>query len=251
MPDLKLTCDKFCGLFGVSPVETGIMREQLREEVTPRRGTANRHKVTILFLGKALLCALIIIWLAQYLSSPPQCDISATFDSLPDPVQQALVETETPLEWRCPHNNGWSVSYKLQLIDSATNSSILPNVTTIQILNVEVTQEEKDLAGNGDPGSVPDTCLSSASSCACLIAALESPDCFLHDASLDNDVTKESHNKEETGSLMHSEATHRMFKIYFVLSTFLLGIGLALYCVLRLVQGCCPGAGKKGDQGLA
>jgi len=108
------------------------MREQLREEVTPRRGTANRHKVTILFLGKALLCALIIIWLAQYLSSPPQCDISATFDSLPDPVQQALVETETPLEWRCPHNNGWSVSYKLQLIDSATNSSILPNVTTIQ-----------------------------------------------------------------------------------------------------------------------
>ena len=88
----------------------------------------------------------------------------------------------------------------------------------------------------GDPGSVPDTCLSSASSCACLIAALESPDCFLHDASLDNEVTKESHNKEEPGSMLHSEATHRMFKIYFVLSTFLLGIGLALYCVLRLVQ---------------
>ena len=88
----------------------------------------------------------------------------------------------------------------------------------------------------GDPGSVPDTCLSSASSCACLIAALESPDCFLHDASLDNEVTKESHNKEKPGSMMHSEATHRMFKIYFVLSTFLLGIGLALYCVLRLAQ---------------
>ena len=88
----------------------------------------------------------------------------------------------------------------------------------------------------GDPGSVPDTCLSSASSCACLIAALESPDCFLHDASLDNEVTKESHNKEKPGSLMHSEATHRMFKIYFVLSTFLLGIGLALYFVLRLAQ---------------
>ena len=67
MPGFNLTCDKFCGLFGVSPVETGkinlfiqrkkiklillthlhylgIMREQLREEVTPRRGTANRHK---------------------------------------------------------------------------------------------------------------------------------------------------------------------------------------------------------------
>ena len=27
----------------------------------------------------------------QYLSSPPQCDISATFDSLPDPVQQVLL----------------------------------------------------------------------------------------------------------------------------------------------------------------
>ena len=87
--------------------------------------------VTILFLGKALLCALIIIWLAQvqfwassdlplqyssqisskaklrhqlrkddikntiesfqYLSSPPQCDVSATFDSLPDPVQQVFL----------------------------------------------------------------------------------------------------------------------------------------------------------------
>ena len=23
MPDFNLTCDKFCGLFGVSPVETG------------------------------------------------------------------------------------------------------------------------------------------------------------------------------------------------------------------------------------
>ena len=63
------------------------MREQLREEVTPRRGTANRHKgkrvkklifililhffyfslptVTLLFLAKAMLCALLIIWLAQ------------------------------------------------------------------------------------------------------------------------------------------------------------------------------------------
>ena len=37
---------------------------------------------------------------------------------------------------------------------------------------------------------------------------------------------------------MHSEATHRMFKIYFVLSTFLLGIGLAGYCILRLIQAC-------------
>ena len=27
----------------------------------------------------------------QYLSSPPQCDISATFDSLPDPVQQVFL----------------------------------------------------------------------------------------------------------------------------------------------------------------
>ena len=23
MPDFNLTCDKFCGLFGVSPIETG------------------------------------------------------------------------------------------------------------------------------------------------------------------------------------------------------------------------------------
>ena len=33
-------------------------------------------------------------------------------------------------------DNGWSVSYKLQLIDSATNSSILPNVTTIQVKQI-------------------------------------------------------------------------------------------------------------------
>ena len=45
---------------------------------------------------------------------------------------------------------------------------------------------------------------------------------------------------EDPGDIpLHSEATHRMFKIYFVLSTFLLGIGLAAYCILRIVQVDC------------
>ena len=77
-------------------------------------------------------------WIFQYLSSPPQCDLPSTLDSLPGPVQQvshaiahsfslsndsnsnskskgnsifypphthqALFETELPLEWRCPHS---------------------------------------------------------------------------------------------------------------------------------------------------
>ena len=37
---------------------------------------------------------------------------------------------------------------------------------------------------------------------------------------------------------MHNEASHRTFKIYFVLSTFLLATCLALYCILRLIQVC-------------
>jgi len=233
------------------------MRDQLREEVTPRRGTANRHKVTILFLGKAMLCALLIIWLAQYLSSPPQCVLPSTLDSLPGPVQQALFETDIPLEWQCSQSDGWTVSYQLQLVESTTNSSTMSNVTTtIQILNVEVTQGEKDSLAKGVPTSLPSTCLSSASSCACLQAALQSSQCFLHDASISSDDIKSQKVLEEkhgAGSPMHSEATHRMFKIYFVLSTFLLGVGLAAYCILRLIQAyryilslnhflwcCCP-----------
>jgi len=231
------------------------MRDQLREEATPRRGTANRHKVTILFLGKAMLCALLIIWLAQYLSSPPQCVLPSTLDSLPGPVQQALFETELPLEWQCPHSDGWTVSYQLQLVDSITNSSTMSNVTTIQILNVEVTQGEKDSLESGIPTSLPSTCLSSASSCGCLAAALQSSQCFLHDASSSSDeeikrqkVLDKKHGGGRPG--VHSEATHRMFKIYFVLSTFLLSIGLAAYCILRLIQACCAtSGGKKADEG--
>jgi len=249
------------------------MRDQLREEVTPRRGTANRHKgspgqhsldfqvswriglMTILFLGKAMLCALLIIWLAQYLSSPPQCVLPSTLDSLPGPVQQALFETDIPLEWQCSQSDGWTVSYQLQLVESTTNSSTMSNVTTtIQILNVEVTQGEKDSLAKGVPTSLPSTCLSSASSCACLQAALQSSQCFLHDASISSDDIKSQKVLEEkhgAGSPMHSEATHRMFKIYFVLSTFLLGVGLAAYCILRLIQACCASAsgGKKADEG--
>jgi len=248
MPNWGPSCYKLCRLFGLSPAEAEMMREQLRDEVTPRRGSANRHKVTILFLGKAMLCALLIIWLAQYLSSPPQCDFPSTPDSLPGPVQQALFETELPLEWRCPHSNGWTVSYQLQLVDSTTNSSTVPNVTTIQVLNLEVTQGEKDSPKTGVPTSLPSTCLSSASSCACLVEALQSTDCFLHDAS-DDDIR--SHKVLDEQAAVHSEATHRMFKIYFVLSTFLLGIGLASYCILRLIQACCASGGKKAEEGEA
>jgi len=251
MPNCGSSCYKFCHLFGVAPVEADMMRDQLRDEVTPRRGSANRHKVTLLFLGKAMLCALLIIWLAQYLSSPPQCDLPSTLDSLPGPVQQALFETELPLEWRCPHSNGWTVSYQLQLLDSTTNSSTMPNVTAIQVLNVEVTQGEKDFTKTGVPTSLPSTCLSSASSCACLVAALQSTDCFLHDASDDDIKSQKILNKQHGGGPVHSEATHRMFKIYFVLSTFLLGIGLAGYCILRLIQACCASGRKKAEEGQA
>jgi len=229
-----------------------MMRDQLRDEVTSRRGSVNRHKVTILFLAKAMLCALLIIWLAQYLSSPPQCVLPSTLDSLPGPVQQALFETDIPLEWQCSQSDGWTVSYQLQLVESSTNSSTMSNVTTIQILNVEVTQGEKDSLAKGVPTSLPSTCLSSASSCACLQAALQSSQCFLLDASISSDDIKSQKVLEEkhgAGSPMHSEATHRMFKIYFVLSTFLLGVGLAAYCILRLIQACCASGGKKADEG--
>jgi len=245
-------CFKFCPLFGLTSAEAEIMREQLRDEVTPRRGNANRHKVTILFLAKAMLCALLIIWLAQYLSSPPQCVLPSTLDSLPGPVQQALFETDLPLEWRCPHSDGWTVSYQLQLVDSSTNSSTVANVTTIQVLNVEATQGEKDPLETGVPTSLPSTCLSSASSCACLTAALQSADCFLHDTSAD-DIKREKVLEEKSGgsSLLHNEGSHRTFKIYFVLSTLLLAACLALYCTLRLIQACCAGGGKKAEEGQA
>ena len=42
----------------------------------------------------------------------------------------------------------------------------------------------------------------------------------------------------DSNSPMHNEASHRTFKIYFVLSTFLLATCLALYCILRLIQVC-------------
>ena len=94
---------------------------------------------------------------------------------------------------------------------------------------------------SGVPTSLPPTCLRSASSCACLTAALHSPDCFLHDALSDlndNKSKKLGVWGEKVGDISENEGTHRTFKIYFVLSTFLLGIGLALYCTLRIIQAC-------------
>ena len=92
---------------------------------------------------------------------------------------------------------------------------------------------------SGVPTSLPSTCLSSASSCACLTAALQSADCFLHDTSAD-DIKREKVLEEKSGgsSLLHNEGSHRTFKIYFVLSTLLLATCLALYCILRLIQVC-------------
>merc|ERR1712083_295097 len=132
--------------------------------------------------------------------------------------------------------------------------------TTIQVLNVDVTQGEEDSPEidkksslpSTSTSSLPSTCLSSASSCACLVAALQSSDCFLHDASTAADIKSQRVFDDDAGDMpLHSEATHRMFKIYFVLSTFLLGLGLAAYCILRIVQGCCATSGKKAEEGIA
>ena len=102
------------------------------------------------------------------------------------------------------------------------------------------------------------------------MAALQSADCFLHDAS-DDDIKREKVVDEKNGdsnSPMHNETTHRTFKIYFVLSTFLLATCLALYCILRLIQvcqllssifsiaveffqACCASGGKKAEEGEA
>lgn len=128
----------------------------------------------------------------------------------------------------------------------------MPNATTIQVLNVDVTQGEEDSPEIDKKSSLPSTCLSSASSCACLVAALQSSDCFLHDASTAVDIKSQRvFDADPADMRVHSEATHRMFKIYFVLSTFLLGIGLAAYCILRIVQGCCATSGKKAEEGIA
>ena len=36
-------------------------------------------------------------------------------------------------EFGIDSGNGWTVSYQLQLLDSTTNSSTMPNVTAIQV----------------------------------------------------------------------------------------------------------------------
>jgi len=193
-------------------------------DTRPRRGVASRHGGSILFLAKALLCAFLIIWLAQYLSSSPVCSIPTSVDTLPDPIQQVLLTPEEGVTWRCPYDPDSTVSFSFQLISDSNETS--SNVTLVKVLKSEIdTVTHKDTPATFNPGgvSVHSICGSLVlTSCDCLAKVLELQECYIHSQEV---ISK---------PLLPTHALHHVFFLYFILSIILLFVALILYLLCRV-----------------
>jgi len=193
-------------------------------ETRPRRGVASRHGGSILFLGKAILCAFLIIWLAQYLSSSPVCSIPTSVDTLPDPIQQVLLTPDEGVTWRCPYDPDSTVSFSFELISDSNET--LSNVTLVKVLKSVVdTVTHKENSATVNPGgvSVHSICGSLVlTSCDCLAKVLELQDCYIHSQEV---ISK---------PLLPTHALHHVFFLYFILSIILLFVALILYLLCKV-----------------
>ena len=58
---------------------------------------------TVLFLGKAVLAAILVILLVQFIADQEVCSVNVPLDKLPDGAKKILSGIHQQDSWRCPY----------------------------------------------------------------------------------------------------------------------------------------------------
>merc|ERR1712183_100782 len=195
----------------------------------------SKHGGTVLFLGKSVLAALLIILLVQYIANQEVCTINAPLNDLPGGVQKILRGNNLQDSWRCPYDEHFDVSYTFSMV-LPTNETAT-NQTMFKVLMADIKP-----ANNADSEassisrlseSVTQLCGKSCyvKSCECVKTIIHSKSCFLE--------------KYQYGLQLkptnHDEVSHSVFGIYFIISAILLIVMVMFYAVYRITTQICGG----------
>jgi len=188
----------------------------------------SKHGGTVLFLGKSVLIALLIILLVQFIANQEVCTINYNLKELPSEVQMVLSGVDKQDSWRCPYDETTDVSYTFESTPP-TNSSVNDDITMFKVLMADIKPVKRHNSVDTTSRlaqSVTKLCGKRCyiKSCECVKIMITSDSCYL-------DKYKFGLQLEPSH---HDETSHSVFGIYFVISGILLILLIGFYAVFRI-----------------
>jgi len=181
-----------------------------------------KHADTVLFLGKAVLAAVLIILLVQFIADQEVCTVDLPLQDLPVPVQKILSGNSKQDSWRCPYDDNFDVSFSFDRV-LLTDKSV-KNVTMFKVSMADIKPAKNRIEASTE--SVTELCGAKCylKSCECVEKMITSKSCYL-------DKYQYGLQLEPTN---HDEASHSVFGIYFVFSVIILGVFILFYAIYRI-----------------
>merc|ERR1719427_1588861 len=90
-----------------------------------------KHKDTVLFLGKAVLAAILVILLVQFIADQEVCSVNVPLDKLPAGAKKVLSGINQQDSWRCPYDKDFDVSFTFNVV--ALSEKTVENVTMFKV----------------------------------------------------------------------------------------------------------------------
>jgi len=182
----------------------------------------NKHTGTVLFLGKGILLAFLVIWLVQLFAQPPSCELNIDIKDLPTKNQELLIQEDKVAEIVCPAFGGeGSVTLRIQTSDENRNKSDTEDITNIRILKAE------RIGKSGGPHYFP---FSSSEICKDMKSTLSSQEC-----------TQKSQGLEDVVKVEIPKEGRNVFRIYFLLGVGFLFLCLIFMAIYKTTMGLCGG----------
>jgi len=218
-------CGNCCGApGGEDEAHPGRQGDAAHHAIYNRVGRVERfkHKDTVLFLGKAVLAALLVILLVQFIADQEVCSVDLPLENLPLGAQKILSRKNQLDSWRCPYDEDYDVSFTFDIV-------VLTEKTVENVTMFKVTMADKKPTRNRDkvPGdTVTEVCGTRCylKSCECVEKMITSSSCYVD--KYQYGLQLEPTYKEKVGK--------SVFGIYFVISAILIVIAILFYAIFRV-----------------
>jgi len=105
----------------------------IRREIYNRMGRVERfkHGETVCFLSKAVVIAILMILLVQFIASQEVCSVELPKSSLPPGVQRILNGKDLKDSLRCPYDDTLDVSFTFEEV--LLTDKVVENVTMFKV----------------------------------------------------------------------------------------------------------------------
>jgi len=199
----------------------------VRREIYNRMGRVERfkHGETVCFLSKAVVIAILMILLVQFIASQEVCSVELPKSSLPPAVQRILNGKDLKDSLRCPYDDTLDVSFTFEEV--LLTDKVVENVTMFKVNFADIIPAKRSINETlRQTESLVEVCGKKCyiKSCKCVEKMILSNACYL--------------DKYQYGLQLepatHDEASHSIFGIYFVISVIMIGITILFYGVYRI-----------------